>query len=114
MNELALNIDETGARGARPTGLLADRTRDRNGGSREPAWAAVGSMALGVFALVTAEFLPASLLTPIAADFKISEGAAGQTVTATAALALLSASSSRRSSETVTDGSSCSASRSFC
>jgi predicted MFS family arabinose efflux permease len=47
-------------------------------------------MALGVFALVTAEFLPASLLTPIAADFKISEGAAGQTVTATAAFALLS------------------------
>ena len=90
MNELALNIDETGARGARPTGLLADRTSDRNGGAGEPAWAAVGSMALGVFALVTAEFLPASLLTPIAADFKISEGAAGQTVTATAAFALLS------------------------
>jgi predicted MFS family arabinose efflux permease len=90
MNELALNIDETGARGARPTGLLADRNRDRNGGAGEPAWAAVGSMALGVFALVTAEFLPASLLTPIAADFKISEGGAGQTVTATAAFALLS------------------------
>ena len=90
MNELALNIDETGARGARHTGLLADRTSDRNGGAVEPAWAAVGSMALGVFALVTAEFLPASLLTPIAADFKISEGAAGQTVTATAAFALLS------------------------
>jgi predicted MFS family arabinose efflux permease len=90
MNELALNIDETTARGARPGGLLADRANDRKGGSQEPAWAAVGSMALGVFALVTAEFLPASLLTPIAADFRISEGAAGQTVTATAAFALLS------------------------
>ena len=90
MNELVRNIDETAARGARPTDLLADRTSDRHAGSGEPAWAAVGSMALGVFALVTAEFLPASLLTPIAADFKISEGAAGQTVTATAALALLS------------------------
>ena len=90
MNELVRNIDETAARGAPATGLLADRTNDRNGGSREPAWFAVGSMALGVFSLVTAEFLPASLLTPIAADFKISEGAAGQTVTATAAFALLS------------------------
>ena len=90
MNELVRNIDETAARGARPIDLLADRTSDRHAGSSEPAWAAVGSMALGVFALVTAEFLPASLLTPIAADFKISEGAAGQTVTATAALALLS------------------------
>ena len=31
-------------------------------GPEAPAWAAVGSMALGVFALMTAEFLPASLL----------------------------------------------------
>ena len=29
----------------------------------EPAWGAVVSLALGVFGLVTAEFLPASLLT---------------------------------------------------
>lgn len=50
------------------------------------AWAAVGSLALGVFGLVTAEFLPASLLTPIARDLAISEGTAGQTVTATAAI----------------------------
>lgn len=84
MNELVRDIDETA------TGLPVDRMNYRHAGSGEPAWAAVGSMALGVFALVTAEFLPASLLTPIAADFKISEGAAGQTVTATAALALLS------------------------
>ena len=55
-----------------------------------PAWAAVASLALGVFALVTAEFLPASLLTPIAADFRITEGTAGQAVTATAAFALVS------------------------
>ncbi|TCR61851.1 MFS transporter [Bosea sp. BK604] len=51
---------------------------------RSPAWAAVLALALGVFGLVTAEFLPASLLTPIAADLGISDGAAGQTVTATA------------------------------
>ena len=34
--------------------------------SSEPAWGAVFAMALGVFGLVTAEFLPASLLTPMA------------------------------------------------
>jgi predicted MFS family arabinose efflux permease len=49
-----------------------------------PAWAAVLSLSLGVFALVTAEFLPASLLTPMASDLSISNGLAGQAVTATA------------------------------
>jgi DHA1 family purine ribonucleoside efflux pump-like MFS transporter len=47
---------------------------------------AVLSLAMGVFGLVTAEFLPASLLTPIAADLGITNGAAGQTVTATAVI----------------------------
>ncbi|WP_111413078.1 MFS transporter [Billgrantia lactosivorans] len=60
---------------------LVQRTR--------PAWGAVISMALGVFGLVTAEFLPASLLTPMAADLGVTEGMAGQAVTATAAVALL-------------------------
>lgn len=54
-----------------------------------PAWGAVVSMALGVFGLVTAEFLPASLLTPMAADLGVTEGMAGQAVTVTAAVALL-------------------------
>lgn len=65
-----------------------------------PAWGAVVSMALGVFGLVTAEFLPASLLTPIAAELNITEGAAGQAVTATAvvgmAVSLLITSLARR------------------
>ncbi|MGR4069660.1 MFS transporter [Halomonas sp. LR3S48] len=55
----------------------------------KPAWGAVISMALGVFGLVTAEFLPASLLTPMAADLGVTEGMAGQAVTVTAAVALL-------------------------
>lgn len=52
----------------------------------DAAWPAVFSLAMGVFGLVTAEFLPASLLTPIAADLRISDGAAGQAVTATAVI----------------------------
>ena len=54
-----------------------------------PAWSAVASVTLGVFALVTAEFLPASLLTPMAASLGINEGLAGQAVTTTAVVALL-------------------------
>lgn len=44
---------------------------------QEPAWAAILSLTLGTFALVTSEFLPASLLSPMAADLHISEGVAG-------------------------------------
>ena len=58
-------------------------------GETLPAWGAVVSMSLGVFGLVGAEFLPASLLTPIAADLGVTEGMAGQAVTATAAVALV-------------------------
>jgi DHA1 family purine ribonucleoside efflux pump-like MFS transporter len=49
-------------------------------------WFAVLSMAATSFALVSAEFLPAGLLTPMARDLGISEGTAGQVVTATASM----------------------------
>lgn len=52
--------------------------------SMSPRWAGVASLSLGVFGLVTAEFLPASLLTPISQDLGVSLGAAGQSVTMTA------------------------------
>ena len=54
------------------------------GDERAARWGAVLSLSLGVFGLVTAEFLPASLLTPMSADLGVSIGAAGQTVTTTA------------------------------
>ena len=54
-------------------------------------WAGITSLALGVFGLVTAEFLPASLLTAMAADLDISVGAAGQAVTATALVGAIAA-----------------------
>jgi predicted MFS family arabinose efflux permease len=62
---------------------------DRQRIQERPAWGAIVSMALGVFALVTAEFLPASLLTPMAADLGLTEGLAGQAVTTTAVVAFL-------------------------
>jgi len=54
-------------------------------------WPAVVSLMLGVFSLVTAEFLPASLLTAMATDLGISDGAAGQAVTATALVGAIAA-----------------------
>ena len=61
--------------------------------SPEPsaAWAAIGALTLGVFALVTSEFLPASVLTPLAADLGVSVGTAGQAVTATAVVGIFAA-----------------------
>ncbi|EJK91072.1 MFS transporter [Klebsiella pneumoniae] len=55
----------------------------------KPAWRAVYALALGVFGLIVAEFLPASLLTPMASSLGVSERMAGQAVTATALVALV-------------------------
>ncbi|QYA16141.1 MFS transporter [Rhizobium sp. AB2/73] len=54
-------------------------------------WFAVLSMAATSFALVSAEFLPAGLLTPLARDLAITEGTAGQVVTATASVGAVTA-----------------------
>ncbi|WP_142781520.1 MFS transporter [Agrobacterium sp. T29] len=64
--------------------------------TEEPAWTAatwfaVLSMAATSFALVSAEFLPAGLLTPMARDLGITEGTAGQVVTATASVGAVTA-----------------------
>lgn len=52
-------------------------------------WGAVLAMSLAAFALVASEFMPVSLLTPIAADLHISEGQAGQAISISGAFALL-------------------------
>lgn len=43
-------------------------------------WSAVGSLALCVALLIASEFMPVSLLTPIAHDLHASEGVAGQAI----------------------------------
>ncbi|RQR40835.1 MULTISPECIES: MFS transporter [unclassified Burkholderia] len=53
------------------------------------AWGAVLAMALGAFALVASEFMPVSLLTPIATDLHVSEGQAGQAISVSGAFALV-------------------------
>ena len=56
-----------------------------------PAWGAVVAMMLGVTALLTAEFLPSGVLTPMARDLGVSPGLAGQAVTATSLAGLVGA-----------------------
>lgn len=42
------------------------------------AWSSVIAMSVCAFALVASEFLPVSLLTPMATDLQVTEGMAGQ------------------------------------
>jgi predicted MFS family arabinose efflux permease len=52
-------------------------------------WWGVFAMSVCVFALIASEFMPVSLLTPVAADLGVSEGRAGQAISVSAAFALL-------------------------
>jgi len=69
--------------------MIATNTRIEPTTITKPAWPAVIAIALGVAGLIVAEFLPAGMLTPMAADLAISKGAAGQAVTATSVVAVV-------------------------
>ncbi|PUE64839.1 MFS transporter [Arcobacter lacus] len=53
------------------------------------SWSSIWAMALCAFVLVASEFMPVSLLTPIASDLNITEGQAGQSITASGLFGLL-------------------------
>ncbi|EJZ58795.1 Arabinose efflux permease [Pseudomonas fluorescens R124] len=57
--------------------------------TEQRGWSAVLAMSLAAFALVASEFMPVSLLTPIAAELHISEGQAGQGISVSGAFALV-------------------------
>ena len=52
-------------------------------------WGGVLAMSLCVFALIASEFMPVSLLTPMAADLGVSEGLAGYGIAISGAFAVL-------------------------
>ncbi|CAM8677414.1 MFS transporter [Leclercia sp. M-A074-M] len=52
-------------------------------------WGAIFAMTLCVFVLIASEFMPVSLLTPIARDLGVTEGLAGQGIAISGALAVL-------------------------
>ncbi len=71
---------------------LADATTGSNqhhAMARPAHWSGVFAMSLCVFALIASEFMPVSLLTPIATDLHITEGMAGQGIAISGALAVV-------------------------
>jgi predicted MFS family arabinose efflux permease len=57
--------------------------------ARAAGWGAVFALTLCVATLIASEFMPVSLLTPIAADLRISEGRAGQAIAVSGIFAVL-------------------------
>src|SRR4051794_8607279 len=53
------------------------------------AWGAVASMALCVAVLIASEFMPVSLLTPIASDLALTEGHVGQAISISGLFAVI-------------------------
>ena len=88
---LALDTNAlTQSAGRTSSTALAERS------AREPAktvdtahWGGVFAMTLCVFALIASEFMPVSLLTPIASALRVSEGLAGQGIAISGAFAVL-------------------------
>lgn len=65
-------------------------TKENEVNTEHPAyWSGVFAMTLCVFALIASEFMPVSLLTPIAADLNISEGMVGQGIAISGAFAVV-------------------------
>jgi len=54
-----------------------------------PAWGAVYALALCTFTLIASEFMPISLLSPIAQTLDLTEGQAGQAIAVSGAFAVL-------------------------
>ena len=54
-----------------------------------PLWSAVWAMSLCAMVLVASEFMPVSLLTPLASDLTITEGYAGQSISISGLFALV-------------------------
>jgi predicted MFS family arabinose efflux permease len=57
--------------------------------SRAQTWSAIGSLALCVAMLIASEFMPVSLLTPIAADLRATAGMAGQAISVSGLFAVI-------------------------
>ncbi|RKI70757.1 MFS transporter [Corallococcus sp. AB049A] len=56
---------------------------------RSAAWSAVFALTLCVSTLIASEFMPVSLLTPIASDLHLTEGRAGQAISVSGLFAVL-------------------------
>lgn len=86
---------KTGAKHSMPTPMAqppaAHGAACATAPNTEPAarWSGVLAMTLCVFVLIASEFMPVSLLTPIAADLRVSEGWVGYGIAISGAFAVL-------------------------
>ena len=70
--------------------LCADQNLEMSSGREKTEyWGGVFAMTLCTFAMVALEFLPVSLLTPMASDLQVSEGAIGQGISISGAFAVV-------------------------
>lgn len=63
--------------------------RDTSRHKESAYWSGVFAMTLCIFVLIASEFMPVSLLTPVAGDLGVTEGMAGQGIAISGALAVL-------------------------
>jgi predicted MFS family arabinose efflux permease len=75
---VSANLESTGQA---PQAVAAD--------SRKGGWGAVLALTLCVSTLIASEFMPVSILTPLASDLRISEGTAGQAISVAGLFAVL-------------------------
>lgn len=71
------------------THCVDDTAPLERGAEHAASWSGVFAMSICAFALVASEFMPVSLLTPIARDLQVTEGMAGQGVAISGAFAVL-------------------------
>ena len=69
--------------------LRADRATSSGSQGQAAYWSGIFAMTLCVFALIASEFMPVSLLTPMATDLQVSEGLAGYGIAISGAFAVL-------------------------
>lgn len=75
---------------AQTINMASDSAAFEQRGEAQPAhWGGVLAMTLCVFALIASEFMPVSLLTPLASDLNVTEGMAGQGIAISGVFAVL-------------------------
>ena len=68
---------------------MKENTNNQIINDNKSAWGAIWAMSLCAMVLVASEFMPVSLLTPIATDLQITEGTAGQSISISGVFALI-------------------------
>jgi predicted MFS family arabinose efflux permease len=71
------------------TSITAPRAHMIDDSDRVPAWGAVYALSLCTFTLIASEFMPISLLSPIAHTLRLTEGQAGQAISISGIFAVL-------------------------